>query len=307
MSSLRASISEVLEHCGAELPEYRDGWVSVTCPFHDDSHSSGSMNVDEGLFKCHGCQVSGDALHVLMKAYDLAEVEALRMLSDMNVTQTPSAVQQRPEVRRSTKGRDLLLAAVERYQAHLNDASDYLKGRGITRTAAQEARLGVVRDPLPGHEPYRGRLCIPYLTTSAVVNLKFRCIEDHVCKDHGHPKYLGLHGETRMYHVTSALTNLSYIAVTEGEIDALILNHMCGIPAVGIPGANTWKPHYTRVLEGFDRIFVLGDGDKAGAEFARSVSKKLEGGISIVLPEGQDVNDVYRVGGVQAVKNLMGV
>ncbi len=39
----------------------------------------------------------------------------------------------------------------------------------------------------------------------------------------------------------------------------------------------------------------------------RSVSKKFEGGISIVLPEGQDVNDVYLRGGRQAVLSLLWV
>jgi DNA primase len=306
LAEYKPSISDVLSNCGADIPDDGDGWVSIACPFHDDSHNSATYNETEGVFKCFGCDVSGDALHVIEKAYDLTPEQARQKLDEMHVSRVP--VQRAPAtLKRSTKNRDILIEAMTRYEDDLDDASEYLKTRGITRTAAKQARLGVVSRPVHGHEMYRDRLSIPYITTSGVVGMKFRCMSDHRCKDEGHAKYLTLMQDTRMYHVTSVLTTRSYLAVTEGEIDALVLNYLCDIPAVGIPGVNNWKPHFARVLEGFDRIFVIGDGDKAGTEFARNVAKKLETGIPIVMPNDQDVNDVYLDGGPTAVMNLMGV
>jgi DNA primase len=60
-------------------------------------------------------------------------------------------------------------------------------------------------------------------------------------------------------------------------------------------------------LEGFDRIFVIGDGDKAGQEFARNVSKKLDAALPVVMPDGMDVNDVYLADGAVGVMNQLGV
>lgn len=306
LTEYRPSISEVLASYGAEVEEAGEGWVSVACPFHEDAHKSASVNEGEGLYKCFGCGVQGDAVAVVSKTQGISEGQARAQLKE---TVTHKKVTRKEHTRTHRKAVPAMLQdATARYAEDIDEASVYLRGRGITRTAAQAARLGFVRRPLPGHEPYRDRLAIPYITTSGVVDMKFRCAQAHSCKEHGHPKYLCLPGsDSRMYHAVAALTCRPYIAVTEGEIDALVLNHLCDVPAVGIPGANQWRSHYARVLEGFDRILVVGDGDKAGAQFSREVVKKLESSVSIVLPDGQDVNDVYLTGGVAEVLNLLGV
>lgn len=308
LTEYRPSISELLRTQGADIEDVSAGWNAVNCPFHGDAHKSASFNEDEGVFKCHACGTKGDALTVIMQTHDVPAKRAQEMIGELNVPQKP--VHRAPARTKNTfrKSRELLNEATDRYGARIDMLADYLKGRGITRTAARAAKLGYVDSPLPGHEPYQGRLSIPYLTESGTVDMKFRCVEDHDCKGYGHGKYLCLPAsDSRMYHVTSALTADSYIAVTEGELDAVILNHLCEIPAVGIPGASSWKRHYARVLEDFDRVYVLGDGDKAGTEFARSVSKQIDAGIPIILPEGMDVNDVYLDGGPAALMNLMGV
>lgn len=59
LAEYKPSISEVLSNCGADIPDDGDGWVSIACPFHDDSHNSATYNETEGAFKCFGCDVSG--------------------------------------------------------------------------------------------------------------------------------------------------------------------------------------------------------------------------------------------------------
>jgi len=61
---------------------------------------------------------------------------------------------------------------------------------------------------------------------------------------------------------------------------------------VGVPGANSWKKHYTRLLADFERVFVFADGDQPGTEFARSLARELPVTI-IQLPDGQDVNSIF--------------
>ena len=154
--------------------------------------------------------------------------------------------------------------------------------------AARLARLGVVEEAEIGHETFQGRLSIPYITKTGVVDIRFRSLNPAV-----EPKYMGMTGaETKMYNVLDIERAGDYIGICEGEIDTLTLSSLVGIPCVGVPGANSWKKHYTRLLADFERVFVFADGDQPGKEFATSLARELPVTI-IQLPDGQDVNSMY--------------
>jgi DNA primase len=150
----------------------------------------------------------------------------------------------------------------------------------------------VVKDALPGHEQYTGRLAIPYITPSGVVDIRFRAIGN------ADPKYMGMPGaKTSMFNAQVVLTASDYICVTEGEIDCITVSVKTNHPAVGIPGANNWKPFYSKILDDFDTVIVLADGDTAGMDFGKKVSREL-GNVNIVqMPEGHDVNSIVMLEG----------
>lgn len=190
--------------------------------------------------------------------------------------------------------RELLEKAVTHYQKSISKAEEYLASRGLSLVDADTVRLGLVEEPLPGHEQFTGRLAIPYITPSGVVDIRFRAI------GHQEPKYMGMPGsQTRLYNVNALLSAGDIIAVTEGEIDAITLNYKCGIPSIGVPGANSWKKHYSRILQDFEKVYIFADGDQAGSEFARKVAQEVQGVTIINLPEGQDVNSLYLTHGAQ--------
>jgi len=191
-------------------------------------------------------------------------------------------------VKQNLLQKELLGKATRRYAENISLADDYLKSRGITREVARLARFGVVGEPEVGHEAFVGRLSIPYITKTGVVDLRFRSLNPAV-----EPKYMSMTGaETRMYNVLDIEQAGDWIAVCEGELDTLTLSACVGIPCVGVPGANSWKKHYTRLLADFERIFVFADGDQPGKEFATSLSRELP--VTIVqLPDGEDVNSAY--------------
>ena len=190
-------------------------------------------------------------------------------------------------MRLSSTQRQFLLQAATEYAQHIHQATDYLATRGLSVEEAKKFHIGVVDNPLPGHEGYKGKLVIPYITPSGVVDLRFRSI-------HGEdPKYIGLPGaKTTMFNAQSVLTADGYICVTEGEIDCITTVVKTGHPAVGIPGANNWKPYYSKILDDFDTVIVLADGDSPGLEFGKKISREL-GNVNIVqMPEGHDVNSI---------------
>ena len=191
-------------------------------------------------------------------------------------------------MKQSTLQKELLGKATENYGANIYQAEDYLKNRGIPVEIARLAQLGVVEEPEVGHEAYKGRLSIPYITKTGVVDLRFRALHPAI-----EPKYMGLTGaETRMYNVLDIEKATNFIGVCEGELDTITMSMCIGIPCIGVPGANSWKKHYTRLLADFERVFVFADGDQPGTEFARSLARELP--VTIVqLPDGHDVNSMF--------------
>jgi DNA primase len=207
--------------------------------------------------------------------------------------------------RLSDSRRRFLRESTQRYNRSLPGslAEEYLESRGLgDPKIVRWFQLGYVEEPLPGHELYRGKLAIPYLRWSqdseiSVVSLRFRRIND---RDAG-GKYLTTAGDRPRLYNTAALMRASpSIAITEGELDA-ITAHTCGVPTVGVPGAQSWKPHFREPFLGYRDVFVLADGDEAGMSFANGIAKTLPNAKVIPFPPGEDVNSLVNTRGKDAL------
>lgn len=209
--------------------------------------------------------------------------------------------------RLSESQRAFLREATIRYHQSLpgSPAEEYLGTRGLmgasVRAQVDKFMLGYVEDPLPGHEMYRGMLAIPYLRWSqeygwAVVSIRYRRITDGAGG-----KYQTQAGDRpRLYNTLALLYNSSKIAITEGEIDA-ITAQVCGIPTVGVPGAQAWRPHFREPFLGYRDVFILADGDEPGLNFANAIAATLFNARVIPMPPGEDVNSLVIGQGKQAL------
>ena len=205
-------------------------------------------------------------------------------------------------MRLSKSQKELLEKATESYAQNLQEIVPYLQSRGITEQTAITFRLGFVREPEMGHEPYVGKLAIPYLTPTGVIDIRFRSLNN----DSG-PKYLSRPGATTHIYNINALSNDSdVLAICEGELDTVVATQ-AGFSAVGLPGANNWKSFYTRVLADWSKVVLLCDGDNAGREMAKHLSRELDNVFPVFMPEGQDVNDVYLLEGADGLRKRAGV
>jgi hypothetical protein len=199
---------------------------------------------------------------------------------------------------------ETLEEAVSKYEADMTvEAARYLLGRGLTQETVSTNRLGVVVDPIPGHESFRGMLAIPYLLKGQPLRVRFRCMQDHDHEFHG--KYMQPAGETTIIYNVNAIHDAKHVLhVTEGEFDAMILQQI-GLPAVAFPGAKSFKGHHGRMLAGFNRLWVWGDPDAAGAEFVTKVTNRLPRSARGVKLTHGDVTDTFLAGGAKALVSLI--
>ena len=182
-----------------------------------------------------------------------------------------------------------------------------LAERGISEQVAARFQLGTVTEPINGHEIYDGWISIPYITAGGgCVGFKFRRIDD------GKPKYGSPTGQkAHLYNVSDVLLMSAYIVICEGELDAVITSGMLGIPAVGVPGVQSWKPHFPKLFNGYDTVYVVGDNDvkedgsNPGAEFSKRVANEIINSQIVTLPPGLDINDYYLAYGADATKALL--
>jgi len=72
------NIREILIHYGASVRQGH-GQVNIKCPFHSDTHQSGSVDVDNNLFICFACGVQGNSLQIVaqQERVDIREAKSI--------------------------------------------------------------------------------------------------------------------------------------------------------------------------------------------------------------------------------------
>ncbi len=72
------NIREVLVHYGAQVRQGH-GQVNLKCPFHSDTHQSGSVNLDNNIYICFACGVQGNSLQIIaqQERVDIREAKSI--------------------------------------------------------------------------------------------------------------------------------------------------------------------------------------------------------------------------------------
>ncbi|MFD8142587.1 toprim domain-containing protein [Streptomyces sp. NPDC059708] len=211
----------------------------------------------------------------------------------------------------SKSTQDYLKEAARQYVTDLSSEEgasglDWLAGRMIDPLSPEAAKfgLGFVANPLPGHEQYKGCIAIPYIAGDTVVKMRFRTLsESATCK------YLDMPGGSPRPYNVRALTRYSpYICLTEGEFDAMAAE-AAGMPAVGLPGAESWRPEWSRLLKQYRTVYMLQDGDEAGSRLTAAIGKDVPNLRAIPMGDSKehDVNQYLIDHGREALKQKVGV
>jgi DNA primase len=275
-------------------------WTGL-CPFHAEKSPSFTVNAEENLFHCFGCQIGGDVITFLREVEHLDFVEAVERLAGRANIQLryDDAAASKDRQRRGTL-LDAMEKAVEWYHQRLMTAPDggparqYLRSRGYDGEVVKEFRLGwapedwdalarslnlpddILTDTGLGfvnrrsrqQDAFRGRVMFPIFDASG----KAVAFGGRTLTGDG-PKYKNSQ-ETPIYSKRRTLYGLNWaktdvvqageVIVCEGYTDVIGL-FRSGLPrAVATCGTALADEHF-RVLKNFARRVVLAyDADAAG-------------------------------------------
>lgn len=223
---------------GVDFNEH--GQTRVACPFHDDTHPSATINVDESLFYCPVCMEGYNEAQFVAKVNNISIADASKML---NTLQTVPSIWDINE------------------QAYLWANSSFLskvEALGLSKDTIQSLKLGMTRDG--ENRPY---LAFPVFWNKILVDVRSYNLLKH--KDV--PKMKSREGAEMGYIVPYDLWMQSDEDVTyifEGEKDMALAREL-GLNAITLTGGAGAKPNkYTLAALKDKHVIICYDNDKAG-------------------------------------------
>ena len=306
-------------------------WMA-TCPFHEEPTPSLSINAEEGLWWCFGCQQGGDAITFVQRIHHLEFVDAVEWLAARaGITLAPQSGEANPGAK--TRLVAITRQAAEWYHGQLlnnaeaQPARDYLAGRGVTRELLEDYQVGwapagwdelvrtlnvpaevaiaagVAKTNRAGRlqDMFRSRITFPIHDVAGdVIGFGARRLAD----GEG-PKYLNS-PDSALYEKSRALYGLhrakSHIVtagasvVCEGYLDVIGAAAADISTAVASCGTALGSDHLQLLGRFADRIILAFDADTAGAKAAARLHH-LEAQQKLTLavatlPSGTDPGDL---------------
>lgn len=257
-SSLLRDILAKLDRGGARDSRWPDARSEywALCPFHADHHA-GSFSVSERGFSCFACGAKGG----LAELADRLGVAVLQANPGGN-------------------GLPFFLPlTLEEYATAKRLPLPFLEGLGL-RTARHSGRQAVR---------------IPYLDKAgSEVAVRFR----HSLAGAGKGRFTWRKGDSPLPYGLWRLGEVreaGYVVLVEGESDSQTL-WLHRLPALGIPGAATWRAEWAQHLDGL-AAYAWQEPDDGGVQFVKGIGESLPGLQVLRPPEGRkDISECHVLG-----------
>ncbi|MDP8976405.1 MAG: DNA primase [Actinomycetota bacterium] len=295
--------TDLVEVAGEHIQTRRVGrrWVGL-CPFHAEKTASFSINAEEGLYYCFGCQAKGDAITFVREVEHLDFAEAVeRLASRAGIQLRYDDAKEGHDHKRRSRLVEAMEAAVEWYHQCLltspgaAPARGYLRSRGydgdvvrrfklgwapddwdalsralrLPTDVLSEAGLGFVNRRGRHQDAFRARVMFPIFDASgAPVAFGARILPGHDGPKYKNSQETAIYAKRRTLYALnwakSEVVTTGEVVVCEGYTD-VIGCFEAGIPrAVATCGTALADEHF-RTLKNFARRIVLAyDADAAG-------------------------------------------
>jgi DNA primase len=288
-------VKNIVLNCGIDIVREEENWIDIFCPYHHNVRtSSAGLNKEHGTFNCFSCGITATLEEFVMYATNKTYFEAIRFIEKEKESQDivsllASKINSEPDYPEF----DSILIKKYNESALTNlRAVQYLKGRGITKQSAENFLLGYIEE--------EDMICIPiHMPNGRCVGLVQRSIEGKIFKNTP-----GLPKSKTLFNIHSA-KKYDNIFVVESSFDAIRIEQSNG-HAVATLGANISSGQLEILGKYFNRIFVVGDNDKAGKEMEKKVIDKLPTITrSAILPPGyKDVSEMEQEKLTEYISNI---
>jgi len=115
------------------------------CPFHNEKTPSFYVSPQRQIWKCFGCNRSGDIFTFVMNIENVDFITALKILADKAGVKLPQFDHKLESQNKIIY--NIFSDIIQLYQNNLNqDIKDYLIKRGLTEEIIKEFRLGFSND-----------------------------------------------------------------------------------------------------------------------------------------------------------------
>ena len=274
----RIDIESLLAKYDVGLKRTAPDQLMARCPFHDDKNPSLSVTPSKGLFFCHGCQASGDAIGFVQQIENLDFSEALKRTAEF------AGMSPVPVTPTSANG-----AVKPKANGHAAPAAKPEASRVVVATDRYIDEQGATLYEVVRLEPKSFRQRVP----------------------DGKGGWSWKLGDVRrvLFRLPQVLA-ADTVFVVEGEKDVQTLE-AAGVVATTNSGGATqpWLPEYTAALTG-KSVVVIPDNDRPGGERGARIVKALMGHASeallVELPPGnKDVTEFFEAGhGLKDIQEL---
>lgn len=270
------SLETVLRHYQVPGLRKRRHQLVGRCPIHrgqrDDSFRA---SLSKNAFHCFACQASGNVLDfvaamekcsIRQAALRLQQWFAIGATGESAASPARRSVQKRQLVREK-EGRNPPLSFA---LTGVDPSHPYLVERGIDRAMAVEFGVGLYAGP----GLLSGRIVIPIANARGqTVAYAGRAVDGRL------PKYklpAGFRKTLELFNLhRAAATSSKTVIVVEGYFDCLRV-HRAGLPwVVALMGSSLSAEQENALLEAFDRVVLLLDGDGAGRAASRGIAARL--------------------------------
>lgn len=310
------------------------------CPFHDDKTPSMSISATKGLYHCHACGASGNAIRFVMEYERLSFHDAVQKIAALfNVTLAYE------KGHTETKKSHLLPSLALFYHNKLfkhEEILQYLFSRAISEDSINEFEIGysgnsydtlrfldeqrlsrkealecgiLTQGNDKDYARFANRIIFPiYSSTGVVVGFGGRTLS----ADKNVAKYLNspqskIFNKSKIlygYHLAKQMIyKQKSIIVCEGYFDVIML-HQAGFKnVVATLGTALNEGHLYLLNKDNPRIYICYDGDNAGINAAFKAAKFLsqnnkDGGV-IILKDGLDPADMVAQNKVELFKEAL--
>lgn len=225
------------------------------CPFHGDRNASFSVNLENGMYHCFACGAEGNYVKYRAEKEGISTKDAYLLILKEHGIEGNSGVR----VASKTRAVCHDSYTVEDYAAEKHLPADWLRAT-FSVSDGRDKRVGAFVSMQYYNEQQEKTVFRKRYPKGAAQRFAW---------NNGSKGKLGLYGQWLLAKIREE----GYVLLVEGESDTQTLWYL-DIPALGVPGATTFKPEWSKQLCGL-QVYLHIEPDSGGATFKQQMIRKL--------------------------------